>query len=65
MPKWNQIHIVGVFSDTDSAARGAAMNSYLRQMNTENVDWAAFHASLAVTHPKDELAHELFELAVR
>jgi hypothetical protein len=65
MPSWNQIHITAPFTDVDSAAALAAWESSLRKMNTGDVDWVAFRASLAVMHTKDDRARELFELAVR
>jgi hypothetical protein len=64
MPNWNEIHIVGVFSDTDPAARGAADDSYRRQLNPRNDGFIADRASIR-THPRDDVAHELFDLAVR
>jgi hypothetical protein len=67
VPNWNQIHISGEFpdkEDKDPAARRAANNSYRRQLNPRNDGFIADLASIP-THPRDDLAHELFDLAVR
>jgi hypothetical protein len=64
MPNWNQIHFVGYFPEKDPKAVGAAGAAASRQLNPEKNGYIADEDSIR-THPRDDLARELFELAVR
>jgi hypothetical protein len=66
MPNWNQIHIVGIIpeKEKDPTAAKAAGAAAIRQLNPGKNGYVADLNSIR-THPRDDHARELFELAVR